>query len=430
MFLIPVMYFVIVLVLRRCSDRFRKDGSLRSDLAIAAAEYAVLCILYVILRRFAAESNGMLPVSVTALCCGMPYGYSLMQCSKQMKKHASLVRRFAVLAVVLALAEIFVMNLKSFTAKQESTVIPPDEITVEGSAEMEEHSLKITGSTTLRLEHLPEQTNALLLQMQQERTKDSLPFCVELGMRDDNFTDSYQFVQTKYEMADKTTCRLSMHPYGTLYAVQININEVTKPISLKSIRAVSHLPFEFSVLRFWLLFVTGGLVITIVTYKWYAVRYERRKRVHRVCVLCGIAVCMVLCLCLQRPGEISYQYDKEVIHIEDPFAMTFDAFQKGQNWLDLEADPALEDVENVYVREQRDKSGAFSYWDLAYYQGHYYAYFGVTPVIVSYYPYYLLTGKLLTVNQNILLFGTLAALFLCLTILEMLRIFCPYPPLS
>ena len=52
------------------------------------------------------------------------------------------------------------------------------------------------------------------------------------------------------------------------------------------------------------------------------------------------------------------------------------------------------DPENPYDRAARDKAGVWYMWDRALYNGKYYSYFGIAPILTVYYPCQLLTGKL------------------------------------
>lgn len=56
----------------------------------------------------------------------------------------------------------------------------------------------------------------------------------------------------------------------------------------------------------------------------------------------------------------------------------------------------LEALNNPYDPEEREASGVTYHWDHAYYDGHYYMYFGVVPVFLAFLPYRVLTGNVLT----------------------------------
>ena len=429
MILIPLCCFVIVWTIRKCYPQLQKKGALRKDVIIAAVEYAVMLVILLVLHLFASGSHRTIPILVSLLCCSLPFACSLLQNDKKAVRIVPLLKRLSILSAVILLAEVFVMNGKCYAPEHNSLVYTAEDISFSGDAEPDGQFIQITGNAQIDLRDVPDQMGGLLLFVSREHTKDTLPFKVSLTMQDDNFTDNPQMVQQKYEMAYDSMLRLSFHPYGHIHALHIGFEEVREPVTLNYICAVQKLPFAFSRMRFWILFAIGSLIIVIITEKWYRIRFHSRKPVHAVCVLLTIALCVGLCACVQRSWDKPYEYNPEAIHTEDPFAMTLDAFEKGQLWLDLEADPALEEIENVYVRDLRDKSDAFSYWDLAYYKGHYYAYFGVTPVLLFYYPYYLLGHQQPTVNMAMLFFGVLAAVFLCLAILELLHLMCPHPNL-
>ncbi len=80
---------------------------------------------------------------------------------------------------------------------------------------------------------------------------------------------------------------------------------------------------------------------------------------------------------------------------ERQFAHLAEALAQGKTHLLLEPPEALKNMEDPYdfVERMRQCSGdEAALWDTAYYNGHYYVYFGVAPVIVYYLPFFLLTG--------------------------------------
>ncbi len=53
-------------------------------------------------------------------------------------------------------------------------------------------------------------------------------------------------------------------------------------------------------------------------------------------------------------------------------------------------------LENPYDPTEREHAGIEYHWDHAYYNGHYYMYFGIVPVLLVFLPYRVLTGTALT----------------------------------
>ncbi len=78
--------------------------------------------------------------------------------------------------------------------------------------------------------------------------------------------------------------------------------------------------------------------------------------------------------------------------------------------VDIGEEPILLEVDNPYDTAARVSAGlnhGWAKWDHAYYNGHYYVYFGVVPVLLFYLPYYVLTGRHLPHVDCIFLLGGL-----------------------
>lgn len=68
----------------------------------------------------------------------------------------------------------------------------------------------------------------------------------------------------------------------------------------------------------------------------------------------------------------------------------------------------LSGLENPYDPNERKEAGVYYHWDHAYYNGHYYMYFGVVPVVLAFLPYRILTGTALTTYHATQLFAALS----------------------
>ena len=74
------------------------------------------------------------------------------------------------------------------------------------------------------------------------------------------------------------------------------------------------------------------------------------------------------------------------------YELLAESLAHGHVALEVEPDPRLMALDNPYDLDARTASGANYIWDSAYYNGHYYVYFGVVPVLLFYLPVYLATG--------------------------------------
>ncbi len=392
-------------------------------------EWGVFLLLSIISEHFLFNDGNKIPVLMLLLAAALPFGAVLARYHLSDKRIAKFLKKTAICAVALMIAEVVLFNGKSFTDGSTDEIIGTNVMTTEGTAEFSGSDIIISGDASVILSDVPDQTEALILNMNQEVRDDSLPFNVELSIKDDNLSNNYVIVQDKFTKAYDHDLTFSFSPYGEIHELKISFNSVTKPITFHSIRAVSAIPFEFSVIRYLVLFALAMLLIAVKEFKLYKITYQNKKPAHAALVWGMILLCTFSAVFFFRPGQELVEYDSTRIRTEDPYSTVFDAFQKGQVHLDYAADPGLEEIENVYDYSQRQETDIFALWDYAYYEGNYYVYFGAAPVVACYYPFYLITGKLPTLAIANAFFGVLAILFLCKTILAAMRLLVPRPNL-
>ena len=106
---------------------------------------------------------------------------------------------------------------------------------------------------------------------------------------------------------------------------------------------------------------------------------------------------------------------------DEEFAMTtgnqmtyelVNAIEKGQVYLEVEADESLMNLENPYDWSQRSANQVVSQWDHVYYNGKYYSYYGIAPVVLLFVPYHLWTGYYFPTVWAVFLFGAIGIVFL------------------
>lgn len=106
------------------------------------------------------------------------------------------------------------------------------------------------------------------------------------------------------------------------------------------------------------------------------------------------------------------------------------AFKEGHLWLDHDVDPLLLELENPYDPQARSDAGAHYPWDHAYYNEHFYMYFGVVPVIILFLPFLLITGHTLPTLSGTIIFFCLGVIGMCLLLSFIRKRFfssMPYP---
>ena len=107
-----------------------------------------------------------------------------------------------------------------------------------------------------------------------------------------------------------------------------------------------------------------------------------------------------------------------------------DAFAAGQvELLDNPSDELLS-LNNPYDWSERQAAGISYKWDHLLFEGKYYSYYGIAPVLLLFLPYHLITGFYFPTPEAVFLFGALGILFLTLTYLAFCDLFCKKLPLN
>lgn len=173
---------------------------------------------------------------------------------------------------------------------------------------------------------------------------------------------------------------------------------------------------SFNFLRLW---VTLALLSTFGALSYFdlwRVCFDPKNRNHTAsavalcatCVLIAVLLSSVLC---PKRAEVKYPFEYPVSYY-NPYEQQFDAFMKRQLNIDVEPSDELKALENPYDPWQRE--GIDYLWDRAYYDGSYYSYFGIAPILTVYYPYYLVNGALPSEDTVSAVFAILSSLFFSL----------------
>ena len=119
--------------------------------------------------------------------------------------------------------------------------------------------------------------------------------------------------------------------------------------------------------------------------------------------------CSLLILACTLPMGLAPAYNGEFPEHRNQYEVLARSIKEGHVWLDLPVDPKLDQI-NPYEPTERRDIQAFYYSDHAYYQGKYYMYFGVVPVILVFLPYLIITGQDLTTYHATQVFAAFAIL--------------------
>ena len=226
------------------------------------------------------------------------------------------------------------------------------------------------------------------------------------GSGRDDASEAYFKVLPKGEVKE---LRLSFDQRAVTTGVAIVALEINKPI-----------PIDLSILRILLLSAALTFAWSVVKLAWrqgkVIVGSKRYRQITRSCLavmLLGAAALFYATSPYQATeggfkfisnGYLPYNTPNhdllvplpqtpEQYEANDFYIQMLAAYTSGQLNLPYPADPRLEQVTNVYDNSELFTKQIPFLWDHAYYDGKYYVYFGVAPLLTIYYPIYLVTGE-------------------------------------
>ncbi len=153
-------------------------------------------------------------------------------------------------------------------------------------------------------------------------------------------------------------------------------------------------PMFFSFIRLFAVFLIISAVYIIrpksVFYK-YILNLKSKRQKIVLGILIAVHITGFVSVSLLNPNFVFMRGGQH-----QQYQMLTDSILKGHVYLDVEPSKALQEMENPYDTNKRAKvlkeAGEKFLWDRAYYEGKYYVYFGIVPVLVYYLPFKLITG--------------------------------------
>lgn len=123
--------------------------------------------------------------------------------------------------------------------------------------------------------------------------------------------------------------------------------------------------------------------------------------------LLAVLVAMVtVALCILPMGALPI-WNGEIPGHRNQYELMAEAILDGRIDFAYGDEDALKGLKNPYDPNERAQSGVKYHWDHAYYDGHYYMYFGIVPVFLAFLPYRVITGSSLTTYHATQLFAAL-----------------------
>ena len=177
---------------------------------------------------------------------------------------------------------------------------------------------------------------------------------------------------------------------------------------------------RFNAARFFAIAAVLFLIAAIKVLRLGSLIFDHKNIKHKAAVLVSLLLCVILVLSFTAKigGDrtpIAYPLEQKVNQY-NPYVQQTDAFLKGQLHIDYPVSEELLALENPYDYDAR--SGVYYLYDRAMYDGKYYSYFGIAPILNVYLPHYALLGSLPGEGTVTQFYTLIATVFSCLFLLE------------
>jgi len=184
----------------------------------------------------------------------------------------------------------------------------------------------------------------------------------------------------------------NIYPFGKVHTLQVTVTvpEGTEA-HIESIALNVVRPFGFKILRVLVLFVLVAFGYALISQKGIGAKLCKRKCKVQLGVIIGVVMLLFVMaallatsnpVCVNSPWPHHRQYQELARALKDGTVVIGEI-----------PDAALVAKENPYDTSALLAEGIPFKMDYAYYDGHYYAYFGIVPELLFYLPYHLVTGR-------------------------------------
>jgi len=198
-------------------------------------------------------------------------------------------------------------------------------------------------------------------------------------------------------------------------------------IAIKSVELNKEIPMAIMPIRLVIVFGISLLLLCLkdvgsrrkISYFCFDYLYDKAN--FKQCICFVILICSMIIFNFLASYSLSGFRDNELAPkwLQMYSHQMTDAFLKRQLHLDIEVPKALLEAERPYDPAYREQKGIYHnhtniLLDVSFYNGKYYSYYGIIPVIILFYPYKLITGNYLPTSMGAFLFGSIATILLML----------------
>ncbi len=298
-----------------------------------------------------------------------------------------------IIVIVFAL-ELFVFNFDAFRSYANKGYTPPYELG-SGLQLQEDGRYLVTdsGNVSIQIPEIHEKLDYIRLDIRvYDAWGNVQPTTINLYLTDEGHYSYYhQGTVTSYGEVEALTYH-RLHPYGEVTGLRVDLSVSNgQYVVFENIELDAKVPLRMRTER---MVVLAMIVIFVFALKPDSSLHEWRlnlkddKQKWIVIAVLTLNIMLVFCLVKTNPAFCdSPRWDH---HFQ--YHRLAESLLQGHTWLDYSDTEGLAGLENPYDFQLRRDMGVSEHWDTAFFEGKYYVYFGIVPVLLFYLPYLVLTG--------------------------------------
>ena len=351
-------------------------------------------------------------------------------------------KRFGTIALALILAtEIFFFNFHSFHLlfggyEKKELDLGKADITYNATYQAD-GKIYAGSSAVLEFKELDMQLGSVFIDCDLPDNDKNDYVNVSIDAKDETYASSYRYAVAtgKIVNGDEHSSTIVLDLSGNVSDLKISFAaEPEASYTINSITVNSPVPFHLSSLR--LLILSSIVFILYALFKLPSLigSVSENSKVFSQSVLAITAVFVIAAIAMTFAANYSafgeYHSSFKQTSGNQITQEIVDAFEAGQVSLLETPNEQLLNLNNPYDWSERTASGAWHLWDHLLFEGKYYSYYGIAPVLLLYMPYHMATGYYFPAAESILIFGAVGIIFLSLLFLELIKRFFPRLPVN
>ena len=333
---------------------------------------------------------------------------------------AHTVRRALIIVLVALLLEVFLFNINFFRTLGYTEVSLNDQLTLAQSAD---GRYKLTeGNHVIEFSGLDTEVKNIWIDFDESQSAQELTLKIQFTDEAHKTyfdTTEYTYGPPEVDVSTKVAESeyLNINAAGTVSNLRIEVvSDASYPLYFEDISINKPEPFNFNTGRF---VVVMAIIALIYLFRpgsrIYKVRLTEHPKFTKRAIVATVIVELYLMSAFLFMGSNlvgvatstynSGSWDGEsVVNVFEvggdnaqQYAELARALANGNTYLEEEPPQWLQEMSDPYDKGARDElqkeTGEEYLFDVAYYDGHYYVYFGIVPCLIFYLPFYLVTGQ-------------------------------------